>query len=119
MFKSRFILCLTFFIATTAAVAQTSCAFRFSGTVTDETGEPLPGATIVLNEASDGRVTDGVGSFSFEGLCKRRHEVVIQFLGYKTQTLQINIDHDVRRDIVMEPEARGLEEVVVTDKREN
>lgn len=61
-----------------------------AGTITDaRTGQPLPGATILL----DGRPsssTDAAGSFNLATVPAGRHELRITFVGYETlvQTLQ-------------------------------
>src|SRR5678815_5065214 len=104
MFKSRFVLCFIFLLTVSVSVAQTSCAFHFSGTVVNEVGEELPGAAVLLSPGSHGRVTDALGSFSFDGLCKGTYEVVVQYLGYKRSAFRVDISDDLRRDVVMDPE---------------
>jgi hypothetical protein len=54
------------------------------GTVSDaDTGQPLVGATVALNENQGGTTTDSTGLFRFTGLeIGRRYQLTVSFLGY-------------------------------------
>lgn len=54
------------------------------GTVSDaDTGQPLVGATVALNENQGGTTTDSTGQFRFTGLeIGRRYQLTVSFLGY-------------------------------------
>jgi iron complex outermembrane receptor protein len=120
MSYSRVILFNAVFLIATNTVAQTPCALNFSGIVSTSSGEPLPGATVLLKSWQTGKVTDAQGYFQLEGLCSgRRYEVVVQFLGYKDQSFEIIIDKDVHRVVTLEQETQRLDEVVVADKHDN
>jgi iron complex outermembrane receptor protein len=119
MFNSGFILCVSFLLVASLSVAQNPCAFRFAGSVVTQAGEELPGAAIVIMPGSMGQVSDVEGHFAFEGLCEGRYDIIVQYLGYKRVSFQLDISGNVHRDIVLEPETVSLNEVVVADKREH
>jgi TonB-linked SusC/RagA family outer membrane protein len=80
-----------------------------SGTVTDQEGVPLPGATIVVLETNDGATTDFDGNYSIsaaEGLT-----IEISFVGYESQKIVVNADADYNVTLV---EGNALDEIVVT-----
>ena len=80
-----------------------------TGTVTDENGIPLPGASIVEEGTSNGVVTDFDGNFQIS-VANPDATLVISYMGYKSQKLAASQDH---MNITMEPDATALEEVVV------
>lgn len=80
-----------------------------SGKVSDESGEPLPGVTVVVKGTTNGTVTSFDGEFS---LTKIQPEsiLVFSFVGMVTQEVEIGMQSSV--DVVMEADAIGIEEVV-------
>ncbi|HSI75593.1 MAG TPA: TonB-dependent receptor [Lunatimonas sp.] len=89
------------------------------GKVTDERGEPIPGATVVVEGTNIGTVTDIDGEFSLdvgEGAVLR-----ISFIGYAAQTLTVSSQSVV--NVVLKEDQSSLQEVVVvgygTQKRED
>jgi iron complex outermembrane recepter protein len=119
MFYSRAVLFNAFVLIASYSVAQAPCVLDFRGSVMTMSGEPLPGATILLKNVRLGKVTDAEGRFHFQDLCVGRYDVVVQFLGYQDQSFEINLDKNAERVINLEVETRSLDEIVVADKREN
>ncbi|GIV40311.1 MAG: hypothetical protein KatS3mg033_2111 [Thermonema sp.] len=80
-----------------------------SGTVKDDQGQPLPGASVyVKDNPSIGTVTDANGSFTLtvpEGAT-----LVVDFVGYQQQVITVGTQTSL--DVSLKP--MGLEEVVVT-----
>ncbi len=98
--------------------AQDNCVHTFSGTITSGK-EPLPGAVIRLTGTTRGAVTDGAGKFSLGSVCPATYEVEVSFLGYNTIRITIEINGNVQRNIVLEEEAKKLNEVVITGQTDN
>ena len=82
-----------------------------SGKVTDEHGNPLIGATIVVKDAPtvSGTITGPDGSFSLT--VPARSTLLITYVGYKSLTLPV-LNRDELK-IVLEEEAERLDNVVV------
>ena len=78
-------------------------------TVTDETGEPVIGASVVEQGSQNGGITDIDGIFNIT--LKGSKKVVISYIGMKTQT--VDAKGKTAIDVVLKDDATGLEEVVV------
>lgn len=82
---------------------------RVSGTVRTETGEPLPGANVVLKGQSKGTSTDANGTFSLD--ISPNTTLTISAIGY--QTLDALVGTKTQLDITLRESAAQLNEVVV------
>ncbi len=82
---------------------------KIEGKVTDSSGIPLPGVTIVVKGSERGTITDAEGHYSFENI-QDNAVLVFSFVGMKTQ--EIPVTGKVILDVMMEEESIGLEEVV-------
>ncbi|MBA2330487.1 MAG: TonB-dependent receptor [Flavisolibacter sp.] len=60
------------------------------GTVTDVSGAPLAGASVILDGRSGGTITDNSGNFSLSA-SPGRHTVIISFVGYGTTRTQVTV----------------------------
>lgn len=81
-----------------------------TGTITDTTGETLPGVTIVVKgNTAIGTVTDHTGKYSLS-VPEGTKTLVVSYLGMKTQELELK---GAVNDLVMEDGDSVLEEVVV------
>lgn len=83
---------------------------EISGIVTDEDGEPLPGASIVEKGTANGTQTDFDGNFSLE-VANDNATLVIAFLGFKT--MEIPVNGQTTLNIVLEESFASLDEVLV------
>lgn len=80
-----------------------------SGRVTDISGEPLPGVSIVVKGTIQGVITDIDGNYILNGLPDDA-TLVYSFVGMKTQSVLVTGQTVI--NIMMEVDAVGLEEVV-------
>lgn len=88
----------------TLAMAQTS----IKGTVVDETGEPVIGASIIVVGTTTGTVTNFDGSFSISAPQGAR-QVKISYVGMIPQTMEIKSN----MEITLKSDSQDLDEVVV------
>ncbi|HEY3388046.1 MAG TPA: SusC/RagA family TonB-linked outer membrane protein, partial [Prolixibacteraceae bacterium] len=79
------------------------------GKITDETGAPVPGTTIIVKGTSIGTISDLDGNFSI-GVPTASKALIISFIGMKSQ--EIVIGNQTSFAIQMIGETIGLEEVV-------
>ena len=93
----------------TPAVSQLQQTVSISGKVTDETGAPLPGVTIVIKGTSEGTVTNFDGEYILDNVPS---DAILQFsfVGMKTQEVEVQGQSSI--NLTMEAETIGLEEVV-------
>lgn len=93
------------------AVGFTYAQSTVSGTVTDDTGEPLIGTSILVEGTITGTVTDIDGKYSLN-VPAGSNVLVFSYTGYKSQRVEIGGRAVI--DLVMETDAIYTEEVVVT-----
>ena len=85
------------------------------GTVVDKnTQEPLIGAAIQVSGTSTGAVTDLDGCFELAGLRNGAHQLIISYISYITQTLEVEVEGVTTIQVEMESDNQQLGEVVVT-----
>jgi len=102
-FKNAFISILI--LLSSAMSAQET----ISGTITDENGVPLPGATIVVVETNDGTTTDFDGNYSINA--SEGQTILLSYVGYETLTLKVSDDSNF--DISLK-QSGALDEIVMT-----
>ena len=84
--------------------------FIVKGTVLDQGGFPLPGATVVEKETSNGTATDLNGNFSL-AVSNKDVVLLVSFVGYVTK--EIPVAGQTNLTVTLEEDAAALEEVVV------
>jgi TonB-linked SusC/RagA family outer membrane protein len=80
-----------------------------SGKVTDETGQPLPGVTVVIKGTTQGTVTNGDGEYSIPNIPENA-TLQFSFVGMVTQ--EIAVGNQTTINITLAVDAIGIEEVV-------
>jgi len=101
-----FLSLLTLFLCQGAMAQQTTV----TGTVTDETGMPLPAVNIVEKGTSNGTSSDFDGNFSIQVASSAT--LVVSSLGY-TAT-EVAVENRSRINITLAEDSQMLDEVVVT-----
>lgn len=91
-------------------VAQAYAQSVLKGTVKDTRGEALIGVNVVIDKTTKGTVTDLDGKFSLQ--VANGNRLRISYMGYKTQFM--NYTGQSQLNIVLEDDAKQLEDVVVT-----
>jgi len=94
---------------------------KITGKVVDaNTGEPLPGANIVLKETTIGAATDINGTFLILNVPPGRYSLEVSMIGYSKQLMPdvfVQIDLTTRLDFSLETEVIKGESVTVVAKR--
>ncbi len=83
---------------------------RITGTVNNELGDPLPGATVQIEGTTLGAISDMEGKFSVE-VPNQNAMVVVSFIGYVTQ--RIPAAGKTTITVSLQPTLESLQEVVV------
>ncbi|MEZ4772934.1 MAG: SusC/RagA family TonB-linked outer membrane protein [Bacteroidia bacterium] len=81
-----------------------------NGTITNEAGEPLAGATVIAKDTRQGTLTDDAGRFQLT-VPETVTTLVISYIGYTTQEVQIAGRNTI--DVVMAESGSSLDEVVL------
>jgi TonB-linked SusC/RagA family outer membrane protein len=106
--KTKFNLILTslFFLFGVVAIAQQSV----SGTVTDESGTPLPGVNIIVENTNNGTNTDFDGKYSIQA--NDGDVLSFSYLGFKPQN--VVVENGNIFNMTLTQDSAKLDEVVVT-----
>lgn len=93
----------------TSMVSVAKVEVVITGTVTDENGAPIPGATVLIEGTTTGTATDIDGNFSLDA--EEGAVLLISFIGYESQRITVGTQTDF--SITLLEDQSSLEEVVV------
>lgn len=95
------------------AMAQTG---GVTGTVTNEEGEPVPTANVLLIEINRGAATNLQGEYIIDDVQPGTYTLRVTFVGYQDFSQQVTIEagQTLEKNITLQRGAVGLEELVVT-----
>ncbi|MDO5978021.1 SusC/RagA family TonB-linked outer membrane protein [Flavivirga spongiicola] len=103
-FSGMLTLLLAFAVQLTFAQEKT-----ISGTVSDDSGLPLPGATVLVKGTSSGTSSDFDGKYSIRA--NQGATIVFSFVGYTTIEVPVGASNTI--NVTLQEDAEALEEVVV------
>lgn len=82
---------------------------KITGTITDDNGDPIIGANIMVKNTSNGTITDIDGNYSLEACGE--DILRITYIGYLAQDIRVGNNNKV--NIRLKEDAQTLEEIVV------
>ena len=103
----RFILLILFLVSNWNIYSQERAVV---GMVTDESGLPLPGVTVVIQGTTIGSTTDFDGNFTIN-ITSNEDVLVFSFLGFKNQEIIVGTQTQI--SVTLKTDLVGLNEVVV------
>lgn len=83
---------------------------QIKGKISDEYGNAIPGAIVLINGTTSGTATDSDGNF--ELTAKPEEELVVTYIGYEQEVVPVGQDSTL--DISLSESSTELSEVVVT-----
>ena len=96
--------------STAVQAVQQNGNHKVTGRVVDSTGEPLIGATILVEGTTNGTVTDIDGNYTLNTTANAK--LVFSYIGYAAQTIPVGGKGTI--DVTLKEEANTMNEVVVT-----
>ena len=109
--KRGFSMMLLTLFSFSVAVAQV----LVRGTVVDQTGESVPGASIQIKGGTQGTITDLDGKFSLN-TPNKKSILIVSFIGYVTQELPVETAKPM--SIILKEDTKTLDEVVIVGYQE-
>lgn len=85
---------------------------KVTGTVTEDTGEPIPFASVFFKGSKIGTEADFEGKFTLESYYAT-DSLVARASGFEQQTLAVKLDREQEINFVLLPETQLTEEVIV------
>jgi TonB-linked SusC/RagA family outer membrane protein len=107
IYKLCSLVLLSLFVSTGFSLAQ----IEVTGTVTDDLGDPLPGAAVLVKGTSNGTVTDLDGNYTIS-VANQESTLVFSFLGFNNVEEVVGSRTSI--NVTLEQGLSGLDEVVVT-----
>ncbi|MFZ2341299.1 MAG: TonB-dependent receptor [Bacteroidales bacterium] len=104
-------------VAFTGFLTMNVTGQSLGGRVTDLNGEALAGASVIVEGTFQGVYTDAGGYYLIEGLKAGGHRFRYSFMGYETQSREINVKGDVREDVRLKPTAIITDDVIISATR--
>lgn len=91
----------------------------FGKVVGRQTGTPLPGATVMLADASGGTSTNQSGNFAINKLVTGTYSIIFSYVGYEPvyKTIDIKPGQDIHENVSLKPKPVDFAPIVVTDHR--
>ncbi|RKR14251.1 iron complex outermembrane receptor protein [Maribacter vaceletii] len=113
------LLILLLFLATQIGFSQST---SITGSITDNSKEPLFGVNVILKNTTNGSQTNENGQFIIENVANGEYLISISYIGFKTKEVKINITNNT--SVNLEPiflleGNEMLNEVVVEGSRTN
>jgi len=86
------------------------------GKVFSEDNTPLYGAHVAIPSINRGAVTDENGEFAITNLPYGKHRVVISYIGYESQTINVELNNNqvLELNVHLKPTTINTEPVIVT-----
>ena len=85
------------------------------GTITDNSGQPLPGANIIIEGTTTGTSSDFDGKYIIDTDKTPPFKLVITYTGFETQTVEVTSNNQTT-DVIM-VEGNELDEIVISASR--
>ena len=107
---NRFLLLITLFVSAgiSSVYAQDDGKRRITGTVSDENGQPLPGAYVYIKDTQVGTTANLDGMYVID--IDPSDELTFSFIGYLEQTLKPGKSSTL--NVSLQPDSNALEEAV-------
>ena len=97
-----------------ASMVMMAQAAVIKGKVTDETGEPLVGATVRIENSTQATTTDIDGNYELPGLRNGQCTLIAEYVFYQPQRQVVELDRTAMVDFALNPETQQLGELVVS-----
>jgi len=112
-------LVFVFALACNLCVFQAHAQFVVRGKITDDSGNSLIGANIIIEGTLKGATTDQQGRYQLSNLKSNTYTLIVTYVGYEEIKKVIEIVSDQTVDFTLKPVAFVSDEVIVRGLRAN
>lgn len=108
---------LFLFMVLLSSQVMSQTAGKMAGRVTDENGQPLIGATVIIEGTNKGAVTDYDGYYAVLNMRAGSYSAEFRYTGFqskKIESISISTDQTTKIDVVLQSTSFITETVVVT-----
>ncbi|WP_443938079.1 DUF5686 and carboxypeptidase regulatory-like domain-containing protein [Pedobacter sp. MW01-1-1] len=114
MLRTAYLIIILFLVNTVLFAQQ----FTLSGTIQDESGQPVPFASVFLKNTTHGTSANINGKYIFK-LDKGKYTISYRAIGFKTKEVLINLTDDQTHNITLKAENYALENVTIHGNAED
>jgi hypothetical protein len=98
-----------------SGITAYSQGFKVSGKILSETGDSISYASIRVKELRSGTTSRADGAFELS-LNKGNYHLEISMLGFESREINIDVQENIKQDIILQQESKNLSEVIVSAK---
>jgi iron complex outermembrane receptor protein len=110
----------TILMATALTWTSVSAQFTLTGKVLDaDTRDPLPGATVQIQNSTLATVADGSGAFVFRSITDAKVTLVARFVGFSELVQEVDLQKSTSVELLLVASNMLSENVIVTATRAN
>jgi hypothetical protein len=93
---------------------SSSALAQIQGHVVDaDKGTPLPFANVYIANTTKGSRTDETGAFHIRNLSQGHYRLIVSYMGYSTQVIEINTADNLSYKILLKPASKELPEAII------
>lgn len=92
--------------------------YQITGTISDEDGEPLIGATVHIMGTVKGTISDANGTYIINDLSSGQYFLEFTYTGFELQQKQVDLNQNQQIDIQMVTASTALGEVIVSANKQ-
>ncbi|MCA0389314.1 MAG: TonB-dependent receptor [Bacteroidetes bacterium] len=111
---------LLIFMVLISGLVNAQTAGKLAGRVTDENGQPLIGATVIVEGTNKGAVTDYDGYYTILNLRAGTYSVEFRYTGFqskKVEAIAVSTDQTTKIDVKLQSTSFTTETIVVTAEK--
>lgn len=117
--RTSFLIILHLLLIIAVPAVALAQAGQLSGHIADPSGEPLPFASVYIQNSTVGTTSNVEGDYQLS-LGPGKYQVVFQYVGFETKVVEVTISQQSQKlDVVLEEEAVLLSTVVVRPEEED
>ncbi len=106
--------CLLHVIIPVSSFSQPAGRGTLTGKVTDEKGNPLPGASVFLHDVKAGAITDANGNYKTTPINRGSYLVEVTYQGFASQIVPVTLNGNTSKNFILNTTAVEQEAVTVT-----
>ncbi|SHJ15486.1 Outer membrane receptor proteins, mostly Fe transport [Mesonia phycicola] len=113
----RIVVAILLLITNISAYAQVNSNRQIKGLITDITGEPIVGVTVMLQNTSKGDATDFDGNYLIKNIPQGNYTLQVSAIGFQSQNIAIEVKQkNIIKNITLVEDTSQLSKVLITSK---
>ncbi|MBN1184786.1 MAG: TonB-dependent receptor [Bacteroidales bacterium] len=103
-----------FVLALVSAFFNSYSQYSISGKISNDKGEPLQGANVIIDGSFQGTYTNQQGEFDLGYLKSGDYKLIFSFLGYESHHETITLNENINLEVVLQKSEHMADEVIIS-----